>query len=120
DGTMSTERDPKHIYTQAGTYKVKLIINNEPGCASDVKEHEIVITERFTVDIEMPSEACEKAEVAFADKTVYPEGLAKTWLWNFGDQATSTEQNPTHTYQSKGIYQVSLTVTNAAGCVETY
>ncbi|MDK2973696.1 MAG: hypothetical protein PWP08_67 [Methanofollis sp.] len=39
-----------------------------------------------------------------------------TWLWDFGDNATSTEQNPTtHTYNASGTYTVSLTATNIFG-----
>jgi len=37
------------------------------------------------------------------------------WLWDFGDETESTEQNPTHFYESNGTYNVSLTVTNAYG-----
>ncbi len=37
------------------------------------------------------------------------------WVWSFGDGDESVVQNPMHTYQSTGIYNVSLTVTNAAG-----
>jgi len=37
------------------------------------------------------------------------------WLWDFGDNATSEEQNPVHTYTSAGTYNVSLRVANAAG-----
>ncbi len=39
------------------------------------------------------------------------------WRWNFGDGATSTEQNPVHTYYTAGIYSVNLTVSNAKGTV---
>lgn len=38
-----------------------------------------------------------------------------SWLWNFGDGTTSTEQNPTHAYAAAGTYSVSLTVENANG-----
>ncbi len=37
------------------------------------------------------------------------------WAWTFGDGATSTEQNPSHTYTSGGAFTVSLAVTNAGG-----
>ena len=37
------------------------------------------------------------------------------WKWDFGDGATSTEQNPKHTYTVAGSYTVSLTVTDAFG-----
>ena len=38
-----------------------------------------------------------------------------SWLWNFGDGGTSTQQNPAHTYNTAGTYTVTLTVTNAHG-----
>jgi len=38
-----------------------------------------------------------------------------SWLWDFGDGNTSTQQNPTHSYQNQGIYTVSLQVTNTLG-----
>jgi len=38
-----------------------------------------------------------------------------SWLWNFGDGNTSTQQNPAHTYTSTGIYTICLTVTDSAG-----
>jgi len=36
-------------------------------------------------------------------------------FWDFGDGATSTEQNPAHTYIAPGTYTVNLTATNADG-----
>lgn len=41
--------------------------------------------------------------------------LADTYLWDFGDGATSTEVNPVHTYAANGIYEVTLTAYNANG-----
>ncbi|MCB9016582.1 MAG: carboxypeptidase regulatory-like domain-containing protein [Lentimicrobiaceae bacterium] len=58
-------------------------------------------------------------------KETYPEkennhGLLNSknitsWLWNFGDGTTSTLQNPSHTYNTAGTYNVSLTVNGASG-----
>lgn len=42
-------------------------------------------------------------------------GSASSWLWNFGDGFTSTEQNPTHSFSGSGTYTVELTTTNCAG-----
>ena len=39
--------------------------------------------------------------VSFADTS---SGAPTEWSWNFGDGATSTTQNPTHTYTSPGTY----------------
>lgn len=39
-------------------------------------------------------------------------GNITSYLWNFGDGNTSTQENPNHTYQNSGSYTVSLTVSN--------
>ena len=50
--------------------------------------------------------------VKFTDTSAnYPT----SWLWDFGDGTTSTEQNPTHTYSAPGVYTVKLTASNLAG-----
>lgn len=41
--------------------------------------------------------------------------FATSWLWNFGDGATSSEQNPGHVYKSPGTYNTTLTATNVSG-----
>jgi len=41
-----------------------------------------------------------------------------TYSWNFGDGTTSTEMNPTHTYDKNGTYTICLTVTNDCGTKE--
>jgi PKD repeat protein len=62
----------------------------------------------FTAD---QTEFCDNGTVNFTDNSAY----ADEWLWEFpgGDPATSTQQNPTVTYETPGIYDVTLTVTNA-------
>ena len=42
------------------------------------------------------------------------QGDGLTYLWNFGDGGTSTQRNPTHTFQA-GAWEVTLTVTNENG-----
>ncbi len=43
---------------------------------------------------------------------------AETFLWEFGDGETSTEQNPVHLYKEGGIYDVKLTVNGEGGSAE--
>jgi len=50
--------------------------------------------------------------VRFTDTST---GSPTAWWWNFGDDSSSTLQNPWHTYQDAGTYTVTLTVTNIAG-----
>lgn len=44
---------------------------------------------------------------------------ATSWMWDFGDGTTSTEQNPVHDYQEGGYYIATLTVTGGNGGTET-
>jgi hypothetical protein len=50
--------------------------------------------------------------VAFKDLS---EGQVNSWKWDFGDGATSTEQNPTHVYEKAGKYTVTLYIEGPAG-----
>jgi PKD repeat protein len=50
--------------------------------------------------------------VNFSDTST---GTPTSWAWSFGDGATSTLQNPQHSYALAGNYTVSLTATNAGG-----
>ncbi len=51
-------------------------------------------------------------KVAFTDAS---EGNPTSWLWDFGDGNTSTEQNPVHIYTEPGQFVAELTVTNKIG-----
>jgi PKD repeat protein len=42
------------------------------------------------------------------------------YLWNFGDEITSTESSPTHSYAAPGTYNVTLLITNDVGETDTY
>jgi len=59
-----------------------------------------------------PASGAAPLDVLFTDLST---GNPTSWLWSFGDGATSTEADPTHTYADAGVYDVSLTASNAAG-----
>ncbi len=44
---------------------------------------------------------------------------ATDWLWSFGGNNSSTDQNPTYHYSEKGDYTVVLLVTDSFGCVDS-
>jgi PKD repeat protein len=55
----------------------------------------------------------ENALVQFTDMS---PGQVTTWLWDFGDGAAATNQNPSHLYFNTGTYTVTLTVIDNIGC----
>jgi len=49
--------------------------------------------------------APENLNITLTNNTIFGD----TYLWDFGDGTTSTEANPTHTYNEAGCYEVALT-----------
>ncbi len=49
--------------------------------------------------------------VHFTDQST---GNPTSWLWDFGDGGTSTEQNPDYTYNNPGVYDIELVISNGA------
>jgi PKD repeat protein len=58
-------------------------------------------------------------DVLFGDASTDADGTVVAWSWAFGDGTTSTLQNPSHTYATGGLYDVSLTVTDDDGATHT-
>ncbi|MCL3881744.1 PQQ-dependent sugar dehydrogenase [Marivita sp. GX14005] len=58
--------------------------------------------------------------VTFESDVSDAEGHALSYLWEFGDGATSTEAAPSHTYGAIGYYDVSLTVTDELGAATLF
>lgn len=74
-------------------------------------EDPILPTADFTFD---PAEVKVNVEVAFTNASTD----ADTYAWDFGDGASSTVTNPTHTYTTAGTYTVKLTASNVDGSNE--
>ncbi|MCB0397354.1 MAG: PKD domain-containing protein [Flavobacteriales bacterium] len=58
------------------------------------------------------TQGCETLTVAFTDLST---NTPTSWSWNFGDGGTSSQQNPTHTYNSTGNFNVTLSASNSFG-----
>jgi PKD repeat protein len=84
------------------------------GGDTEAKRDYITVTEpppmaEFTGS---PTSGAAPLMVSFSDLS---SGTPTTWAWDFGDGATSNEQNPAHTYSAPGRYTVALTVSNTLG-----
>jgi PKD repeat protein len=52
---------------------------------------------------------------AFTFNNTTKSDVTATYAWNFGDGATSTNENPSHSYTQSGTYTVTMIATNACG-----
>jgi PKD repeat protein len=59
--------------------------------------------------------SCAPSIVQFNDSSFDTD----TYLWDFGDSSTSTNANPTHIYNTPGIYTVTLIASTNVGCTDT-
>ena len=114
DGNISTEQNPMHTYTTAGTFTVSLTVSGSAG--SNTKTITDYITTTYitpTADFEgTPTSGLTPLIVNFTDMSI---DSVNAWQWDFGDGNTSTEQNPSNTYTTAGSYNVSLIVSGPGG-----
>ncbi len=122
DGATSSEQNPTHKYLKGGFYTVKLTVSNSGGADSETKNNliNVIKKEPPTAEFSATPQAGEvPTEVTFTDLSE-PRGDIDSWVWDFGDGGTSSEQNPKHTYNTEGVFSISLTVSNENGIgVET-
>ncbi|WP_276485193.1 PKD domain-containing protein [Paraflavitalea pollutisoli] len=118
DGNTSTERLPRHTYTQPGTYTVRLVYTTAGGCSDSVIVREtILVGNKPVVDFSAnPLISCAFQLINFTDRSTGPK--ADRWLWSFGDGSTATEQYPRHAYLDTGYRHVKLVVWNN-GCKDS-
>jgi len=115
DGATSTERNPLHQYAQAGRHTVALTVGNVSGSNTLTRSEYVVVTDvpPPTADFSCDALAGMSPVVAqFGDSC---SGDVTAWAWSFGDGATSTERNPSHTYLLPGVYTVALTAIGPGG-----
>lgn len=113
NGSTSILENPTFIYPSVGTYTVTLTTGNACGSSTSTQTVNIVEspTAAFTAT---PTAGCNNLTVQFNSTSA---GNPATLVWQFpgGNPASSTNANPSVTYNSPGAYTVILTATNSAG-----
>jgi len=111
DESTSNEQNPEHIYNSAGMFNVKLKVSNESETDSIIKYNYVLVFPIVADFHASPQSGLAPLTVQFYDDS---DCNPTSWFWDFGDDSTSTEQNPEHTYEETGYYDVKLHVSNGA------
>ena len=102
-----------HVYKNPGVFTVKLTVTGPGGSDTKVRTNYVSVytppVANFTADVRRGRSPL---PVTFTDSSA---GLVSSWQWDMGDGSTSSEQSPSHTYSTPGIYPVTLTVTGPGG-----
>ncbi|MEM8907074.1 MAG: S8 family serine peptidase [Bacteroidota bacterium] len=103
----STLQGPHQInYATTGEVVVSLLVTNSIGTSTASYTFNVI-------DVPEPDFTASPngTEVSFSNTSTW----GNTYSWNFGDGNTSDEENPIHTYDTEGLYTVTLEVSNACG-----
>ena len=121
DGNTSTDINPTHLYSTAGTYTITLIANDPGTCnLTDTTRQTITVANNPVANFTFtPTTPIENTATTFINQSS-PDAV--NFVWNFGDGATlqtTTRLGVTHQYNVTGTYNVCLVAINAAGCPDT-
>lgn len=116
DDSTSTDVNPIHYYADTGSYVVQLIATS--GSCADTVEKTVNILQSpiadFSFDITCPDTAVE-----FTNLSSIAFGSIVSYEWNFGDNTSSTQANPTKIFPRNGPFTVELVATANTGCTDT-
>jgi len=115
---MINDFEPTFTYPDTGIYTVKLVVNPGGTCQDSITKL-VKIYHVFHAAFIDTGNYCPGAQINFLDNSIVTIKPVTFWQWNFGDGGTSVEQNPWHTYQYGGTYNVVLTSQNIKGCTDT-
>ncbi|MFZ4401037.1 MAG: PKD domain-containing protein, partial [Bacteroidales bacterium] len=121
DGITSNLPNPIHIFNAPGSYYVKLTVTNFIAADSNYCSDDtiILITIYPLPDVHFSySQTCLNQNTQFINQTNHPTNIGN-WLWRFGDNSTSIQANPIHSYLTANTFNVKLIVIDDLGCKDS-
>jgi subtilisin family serine protease len=116
DGATSSDQNPSHSYASGGDFTVTLVVTDDAGDASVPTSQTVsVVDPNNEAPVADFDGACGYLDCTFEDFSTDADGSVVGWDWGFGDGATSSEQNPSHSYAAGGTYTVSLVAIDEDG-----
>ena len=112
---ITTSQAVVQIYNQSGLIHTLQVPTGGTGLywyVCDVNGTTGQITLRNVIQGSAPGSFRDKLPAKDPKPLLPGDRSITSWAWNFGDGGTSTQQNPTHTFNSNGAYTISLTVSN--------
>jgi len=117
NGIVKSGASIYYLYPDSGLYPVTLNVVYSNGCQQTVNAGSVRAFKKPDFVFWMTNHTgCAPLNVQCVNQ---PNGNY-TWLWDFGDGTTSTQQVPSHVYTNQGVYSVTLTGTSTNGCTYSY
>lgn len=113
DGNTSVLQSPGHIYSQPGTYDVSLTVEKNGCVSTKTISNAITVHEAYADFGFVQDKLCFPVTATFSDSS--KDAIA--WVWNFGDGSVDSSQFPVHLFLNPPSGNISLSITDANGCV---
>lgn len=114
DGTriISGSNSIDHSYLSAGSYQVRLILNDTVYCnVGDSLTREFNLSPIVKAQFELPN-GCVPYNAVIENTTIG----GQTYFWDFGDGTSSTDKVPVKLFPNAGTFRVKLVVRDANSC----
>jgi PKD repeat protein len=116
DGAGSTERSPFHGFAAEDVFHVALQVTDDDGLTASFARDIDLRNKPPVPDFDFsPSVPVAGGDTFFEDQSTDEDDSVEAWFWDFGDGATSREQNPSHRFAAGGDYTVTLEATDDRG-----
>lgn len=113
--SVAATRDLRHVFLTGGGSKQITLTAFNAGCTASLTQSTSPILVGAAIDFSVTGR-CEDATIQMT--TIVTESVSQHH-WEFGDNQSSTLENPTHIFSDAGTYQVSLSAASVNGCVNT-
>lgn len=112
--SWSNGDETQSITVQSGNYTLSVTDDNGCEAQDDINVASSGPVAEFTSN--PPTGTMVNGLIEFTDEST---GNPTTWLWEFGDNTSSSDQNTSHSYASQDEYTVTLTVTDENNCSDS-
>ncbi len=110
---IATTQNPSYTFTDPGVYDVTLSIVAPEGNNTVTKVGYITVGTTPVVSFTAATTFITAGDsVDFTDTST---GAPYAWVWDFGDGGVDSVQNPTHTFNTPGVFSIKLVATNDCG-----
>lgn len=115
---LTTFYNPSSSDVSLGTINLVLTSSADFGCLPD--DDTLIVTFKPAPVAEFTaSQSCFGENTDFTDLSTTSDGTINSWLYDFGDTATSIANTPAHNYPGAGTYITTLIVGSTNGCSDT-